>query len=592
MCEEIYNNDIESILPSLETEEDFNIHLLKGVKELNFSGKTTKFLESNNIILVGDLVKFSENELLRFQKFGRKTLNELKQKLATYNLMFGMRVDNWEKSKLILKEQYEDSLNILRKKEAIETIENFLGHKMTTIEDEIEGVIYSLRLSEKEKEIFIMRNGFDQQGIKTLQEVGLVVGGVSRQWIQQIEAKILKKLKHMNLFAPITENVLQIVSNNKIILKSEVEKTLYNKGYTKSIVDLRVLMKLAELLGKEVKFKIENSMLISKNNINDLEKIISYAKKKSSKYGYVYLEDIQDNFLNIKDDYNFTDISKILEITDGFKWLVKDEECFYFQNRENALINKIIKIFSVTNRLDVSLLREALRRHHRVRIVPTKKALLRLCSGIEGFEISENNIFSNNNYEASKKLSDIELKLYHIFEKRGPILNRLELKKISEEVEINGNSFNAFLSSSPIIRRYETGVYGIIGSKTSLVDIESKRIHARKNKVLLDSGWTKDGYLWILYKISDALLNIGVGSVNTNNKGFIMQGDYKLFSISGNFLDNIKVSDSKQFWNLKKALRKLGADTGDYLLTKWDTKNNKVYLDIGNEELLDEVEAI
>ena len=73
----------------------FNPALLKKVDELELSVRSANCLKNDNIVYIGDLIQKTEAEMLRTPNFGRKSLNEIKEVLATMNLHLGMDVPNW-----------------------------------------------------------------------------------------------------------------------------------------------------------------------------------------------------------------------------------------------------------------------------------------------------------------------------------------------------------------------------------------------------------------------------------------------------------------------------------------------------------------
>ena len=73
----------------------FNSNLLKKVEELELSVRSANCLKNDNIIYIGDLVQKSEGEMLRTPNFGRKSLNEIKEILATMSLELGMKIEGW-----------------------------------------------------------------------------------------------------------------------------------------------------------------------------------------------------------------------------------------------------------------------------------------------------------------------------------------------------------------------------------------------------------------------------------------------------------------------------------------------------------------
>ncbi len=73
----------------------FNPNLLRKVDELELSVRSANCLKNDNIVYIGDLVQKTEQEMLRTPNFGRKSLNEIKEVLASMGLSLGMTVSGW-----------------------------------------------------------------------------------------------------------------------------------------------------------------------------------------------------------------------------------------------------------------------------------------------------------------------------------------------------------------------------------------------------------------------------------------------------------------------------------------------------------------
>jgi len=88
----------------------FSPYLLKKVYDLDeLSVRATNCLKNDNIVYVGDLVQKTEAEMLKTPNFGRKSLNEIKEKLAKIGLRFGMEVQGWPPENIEeLARKYED----------------------------------------------------------------------------------------------------------------------------------------------------------------------------------------------------------------------------------------------------------------------------------------------------------------------------------------------------------------------------------------------------------------------------------------------------------------------------------------------------
>jgi len=80
--------------PTTDTNQ-LNRYLLKKVDELELSVRSANCLKNDNIIYIGDLVQKTEAEMLRTPNFGRKSLNEIKEVLASMGLRLGMDIPGW-----------------------------------------------------------------------------------------------------------------------------------------------------------------------------------------------------------------------------------------------------------------------------------------------------------------------------------------------------------------------------------------------------------------------------------------------------------------------------------------------------------------
>jgi DNA-directed RNA polymerase subunit alpha len=97
----IFINFEEEIEPShISSSEDRsgkpqirNENLNRSVEELELSVRSYNCLKNANIQSIGELVQKTEAEMLKTKNFGRKSLNEIKEILATMGLSLGMKID-------------------------------------------------------------------------------------------------------------------------------------------------------------------------------------------------------------------------------------------------------------------------------------------------------------------------------------------------------------------------------------------------------------------------------------------------------------------------------------------------------------------
>ncbi len=69
--------------------------LLLPVDDLELTVRSANCLKAENIYYIGDLIQRTENELLKTPNLGRKSLNEIKEVLASKGLTLGMKLENW-----------------------------------------------------------------------------------------------------------------------------------------------------------------------------------------------------------------------------------------------------------------------------------------------------------------------------------------------------------------------------------------------------------------------------------------------------------------------------------------------------------------
>lgn len=69
--------------------------LLRPVDDLELTVRSANCLKAENIFYIGDLIQRTENELLKTPNLGRKSLNEIKDVLASKGLSLGMKLINW-----------------------------------------------------------------------------------------------------------------------------------------------------------------------------------------------------------------------------------------------------------------------------------------------------------------------------------------------------------------------------------------------------------------------------------------------------------------------------------------------------------------
>jgi len=89
--------DLKGMSPQIEERKATQIDpiLLRPVDDLELTVRSANCLKAENIYYIVDLIQRTETELLKTPNLGRKSLNEIKEVLASRGLTLGMKLENW-----------------------------------------------------------------------------------------------------------------------------------------------------------------------------------------------------------------------------------------------------------------------------------------------------------------------------------------------------------------------------------------------------------------------------------------------------------------------------------------------------------------
>lgn len=89
---EAHGEPVASEVPLSEEENELLEKMCKDVADLSLSVRAKNCLQEAGVQMVGELVQKSDSEMLKFRNFGKKSLDEIKEKLADMDLTLGMDI--------------------------------------------------------------------------------------------------------------------------------------------------------------------------------------------------------------------------------------------------------------------------------------------------------------------------------------------------------------------------------------------------------------------------------------------------------------------------------------------------------------------
>src|ERR1043166_1509982 len=95
MLSSFFSLRFSSLTPAGVSEENLKLKKLlnMSVNEIELSVRAANCLNNANITTVGQLAQKTESEMLKYRNFGKKSLNEIKDKLQQLGLSLGMKFE-------------------------------------------------------------------------------------------------------------------------------------------------------------------------------------------------------------------------------------------------------------------------------------------------------------------------------------------------------------------------------------------------------------------------------------------------------------------------------------------------------------------
>ena len=269
----------------------------------DFSVRTRNVLVHAKIKNIGELIKFSQRELMSLQNFGRKSFKELNKFLKEFGLSFNgdEYFDEVKLEEAYLKifgktekEKYlsttEDIKQSLILEEELEQyfvekpkthLSNYVSNDSKNYTNIFENFLESLdKLKERQCDILKKRIGFDDEPM-TLEKLGELYN-VTRERIRQIEASAIKKMNYAfsgwnpnNLWGDALENAFNktispLSAHHLSVLDGRFKYNDYNENV--------LLILLATTFGKSMKLGVvhfEEQNYLARARQQDIDTLVS-----------------------------------------------------------------------------------------------------------------------------------------------------------------------------------------------------------------------------------------------------------------------------------------------------------------------------
>jgi hypothetical protein len=224
------------------------------------------------------------------------------------------------------------------------------------------------------------------------------------------------------------------------------------------------------LLGRRLPFSItevNGERLVHARDIPSVETIVRIARRVIARWGLATLSDIVAEVRKVESGVCDRElVGRALACLGGFHWLGQSTDWFWLSdNLNNPLLNRMRKILSVANPINISGLWAGIGRDYRMKgLSPPKRVLLEFCRQAPGLRVDDDTVKAEPGVSTHDVLTQTERDIVHMLSEHGGTMTASELTSVCLDMGVNRRTFYHNLVSSPIISRYSSGLYGLIQS--------------------------------------------------------------------------------------------------------------------------------
>jgi hypothetical protein len=311
--------------------------------------------------------------------------------------------------------------------------------------------------------------GFDGRGGGSLQTVGNEIG-LTRERVRQIVAAASEQLSPGRPVSPTLDRTIAFVVDRMPATAREIEAELRFQRLTSGVFRLEGVIQAAALLGRRLPFSItevNGERLVHARDIPSIERIVRIARRHISLWGMATISNVVADVRKLEPgacDRNL--VVSALACRGDFHWLEQSADWFWLSdNPNNRVLNRIRKILSIANPINISELRAGIARDYRMNgVLLPKRVLLEFCRQAPGLRVNNEAVKAEPVVNSDDVLSQVEKDIVHILSEHGGTVATSEFKSVCLGMGVHRRTFYQNLVSSPIISRYSGGRYGLIGS--------------------------------------------------------------------------------------------------------------------------------
>jgi hypothetical protein len=444
-------------------------------------------------------------------------------------------------------------------------------------------------VSARHVDAIAMRLGWDGMGGATLEEAGEVVG-VTRERVRQIQTRLEDALKPV-AYVPALDRAIETLDRAADTFEPDAASLLRREGITFDNFLPAGVVSAAKMLGRPYRFKVGPDKISVQLPGDTKTKIFQRALRSLSDMNHVAsVLELQARILEAEgEEPPLETVRAFVERHPNVAWLDDNHSWFWVRQGEgrNRVVGQIRKMLAVAGSLPLESLREGTLRHHRTKNTVLPRSVFEGLCRAAGLQVRDGAVSASKPIRVSKVLGRIETTMVDVLTSHGGVMRSTDLEDQCLKRGVNRHSFWVYLIYSPVLERVAPSVYALRGAKIDPVEVA----HLAGKDVptepaLQDDGWTKDGAIWLGYRVKRNILSSGVVAVRAGVRNMIGERRLELYAVDGASVGTLVVSTTGNAWGLTPFIGRRGVEVGDGLIIALDTDLGVAVVQAGSKDLL------
>lgn len=466
-------------------------------------------------------------------------------------------------------------------------------------------LVASSRGREKQVQALSARFGWSGGLPQTLEETGRGLG-VTRERIRQIESRFLRELPDCP-YLPQLDAAINALEARAPMKRDDVSSYLVAQRLCRNALTPEAIIATAALLKRETDLRVEQipgkgAFLVgSKSSARDVAVL---ARKLSGMAGVASVYQVTSGLS--RDQSRTDEVRRILEGLSHVEFL--NDDWFWVSDipsGRNRLSNIANKILSVAQPQSVQSIREGVRRSFTFRsksnpryeslVTPPSDVLAAFFRHSPEFVFQESLVRSARPLSYVEELGDVDRAFVEVFRATATgVLDRRAVMEACVKRGLNENSVSLFLTYSPIVEHVGIDVWKLRGVRVdpaAVLALREANASEAVERRLLSFGWKANGRLWIAARLPYSLTSMVLGIPGPTKRYLADRKFAALDQVSGTPCGQISVNDQGTSFGYSTFFRIAGAEPGDVLLSEFDLAEERVYLSLVDEFVLDGVDS-